>query len=67
MKGTSEEDVMNEVGLGTWFQDNGFDIKLERKDVEYTTQDTWLNYRGWQRSKGHQAMLRDRLVLTATW
>ena len=55
------------MGLGTWFQNNGFDVKLERKDVEYTTKGEWLNYRGWQRSKGHTANLRDRLVMTATW
>ncbi len=67
MKGTSESDVMNEIGLGTWFKDNGFDIQLERKDVEYTTKGEWTNYRGWERSKGHPAVLRDRLVLTATW
>ena len=63
----TEDEIFNELGLGTWFKDNGFDVQLERKDVEYTTKGEWLNYRGWQRSKGHPAMLRDRLVLTARW
>ena len=66
-KNSTEEEIFNEMGLGTWFQNNGFDVKLERKDVEYTTKGEWLNYRGWQRSKGHTANLRDRLVLTVTW
>jgi len=66
-KGATEDGIMGQMGLGTWFKDNGFDVSLEQKDIDYTTQGDWLNYRGWTKSKGHSAMLRDRLVLTAKW
>lgn len=66
-KGATEEELFNEYGLGTWFKDNGFDVSLDRRDVTYTTKGDWINYRAITRSKGHNATLRDRLVLTVTW
>ena len=64
---STEEDLMSEGMLGRWFADNGFDIHFEKKDVEYITQDTWRNARGWNREKGHTAYLRNRLVGIIEW
>ena len=66
-KGATEEELMSDLGLGKWFQDNGFDIEFHKGDAEYTTKPTWMNYRGWTQSKGHTAMLRDRLIMEARW
>lgn len=66
-KGTTKEDAMEDGMLGAWFRDNGFDYVFEQGDYEYTTQDTWRNYRGWDREKGHKAFLRDRLIGRFTW
>lgn len=66
-KGLTEEDFMSPGMLGRWFEDNGFNVTFKRSDVEYTTKDSWMNYRGSVRSKGHKAYLRDRLVAEITW
>ena len=66
-KGFTEDEVMQDGLLGTWFQDKGFDISFSQGDQEYTTQDSWRNYRGFVKEKGHKAYLRDRLIMTATW
>lgn len=64
---STEEELMSDGMLGAWFRDNGFDVSFSRGDVEYQTKPQWTNYRGMQRSKGHTAYLRNRLILTARW
>lgn len=64
---STEADLMSESMLGKWFKDNGFNVSFERKDVEYNTQGTWRNARGWNRESGHKAYLRNRLVGIFTW
>lgn len=66
-KGTTEEDLMEPGMLGAWFRDNGFDVEFSKGDMEYTTKPEWMNYRGWVQSKGHKAMLRDRVIGKFTW
>ena len=65
--GISEEFVMEPGMLGRWFADNGFNVEFSKGDVEYTTKPEWTNYRGLERSKGHKAFLRNRLIGKFTW
>lgn len=65
-KDSTEEDLMSDGMLGKWFVDNGFDVSFEKKDVEYTTKDKFST-RSMNRTKGHSAYLRNRLVATITW
>lgn len=65
-KDSTEEDLMSDGMLGKWFIDNGFDISFEKRDVEYVTKDKF-SVRGMNRTKGHKANLKDRLVGTITW
>ena len=63
----SEEVLMGKGMIGEWFEQNGFNISFERRDVEYTTKPRWINRKGMSMSDGHKAFLRNRLVMTATW
>lgn len=58
--------VMDDGMLGKWFEDNGFDISFEKRDVEYMTKGEF-NPRSMTKYKGRTAYLRNRLVMTATW
>lgn len=60
----TEELLMSEGMLGRWFADRGYDVSFTRGDFEYTTKPEWTNYRGIERSKGHKAYLRNRLIMT---
>lgn len=66
-KGITEQDVMDDGMIGKWFIDNGFHVSFEIRDFEYTTKDTWINYKGFTRSKGHKATLKNRLIATITY
>ena len=63
---STADDLMEPGMLGDWFVKNGFNVDFEKRDVEYTTKDRWVNY--WKGSiTGHKAYLRNRLVMTITW
>ena len=64
--GATVDDLMSDGMLGAWFQDNGFDISFEVKDVQYITKGTF-NPRSMTKYAGKVAYLRNRLVMTATW
>ena len=66
-KGMTEEELMEPGMLGSWFQENGFNVEFSTGDMEYTTKPQWMNYRGWVQSRGHSAMLRDRVIGKFTW
>jgi len=66
-KGVTEDLVMEDGMLGKWLVDNGFSVRFEVKDVPYQTKGGWLNYRGLERYKGHEAYLRNRLVAIVEW
>ena len=66
-RGVDQEELMQEGMLGKWFSDNGFNISFRTGDVEYTTQDSWMSYKGAIRQRGRRANLRNRLIMTATW
>lgn len=56
-----------EIGLGTWFVNNGFNVETEVKDVEYLTKGA-LNTRAMRRENaGNKRVLRNRVVMTITW
>ena len=66
--GVDEDGLFDpEIGLGTWFTNNGFNVETEVKDVEYVTKGT-LNTRAMRREgAGNKRVLRNRLVMTITW
>ena len=66
--GIDREDLFDsEIGLGTWFIQNGFNVETEVKDVEYLTKGT-LNTRAMRREGvGNKRVLRNRVVMTITW
>lgn len=69
--GTTEDDLdelfAKDIGLGDWFIQNGFDVSVETKDVEYLTKGTF-NARAMRRDNaGNRRCLRNRLVMTVTW
>ena len=63
---STEQELMEDGMLGSWFKNNGFDISFERRDVEYQTKGSF-NTRSMTKYSGHTAILRNRLVMTATW
>jgi len=64
---TVEDDLYGEFGIATELQRRGFDVSFDKKDVEYTTKGSWINYRGSVRKSGQKAYLRNRLVMTVQW
>lgn len=66
-KSMTEDILMQEGMLGNWYSSHGFDISFTVGDFEYTTKDSWNNYRAMTRHKGHKAFLRNRTIATITW
>ena len=64
---TKESDLFGPLGTGTDFKNRGFDVSFEKRDVEYMTQGSWISRRGFERSNGKKAYLRNRLVMTLKW
>jgi len=65
-KGATIDGLCDEGGLAHWFLINGFGVRLEVKDVEYTTKGTYDSH-SCTSYRGHKAYLRDRIVMTITW
>lgn len=65
---SDESDLFDpEIGLGTWFIQNGFNVDTEVRDVEYLTKGTF-NARAMRRENaGNRRVLKNRLVMTITW
>jgi hypothetical protein len=65
--GISEQDMLDEGMLGSWFVEHGFNVEFDVRDYEYKTKGTFNVHSMRKEGAGNTRYLRNRTVMKITW